>query len=153
MVHDYPINDLAISPDGRYVAAGDEQTARVWEFETGRPILSRPHDSAVNGVAFSPDGRYLATAARNGVARVWELVSGRQVAGMAHDKPLNGLAFSPDGRRLATTSNDGTVRLWQPVLDDPVAEACARVTRNLTREEWHQYLRDELYRKTCPDLP
>jgi len=31
--------------------------------------------------------------------------------------------------------------------------ACARLTRNLTKEEWKQYLPDEPCRKTCPDLP
>jgi WD40 repeat protein/transcriptional regulator with XRE-family HTH domain len=152
MVHEYPINNLEIDPSGRYVAVGDDQTARVWELNSGREVLYLPHETAVNGVAFSPDGRYLATAARNGVARLWEMTSGRQVAAMAHDKPLNGLAFSPDGRDLATASNDHTVRLWVPVLEDPVAQACARVTRNLTPDQWHQYLRDEPYAETCPGL-
>jgi len=27
------------------------------------------------------------------------------------------------------------------------------VTRNLTVEQWNQYLADEPYSKTCPDLP
>jgi len=31
--------------------------------------------------------------------------------------------------------------------------ACSRLTRNLTKEEWKQYLPDEVYRKTCPNLP
>ncbi len=29
--------------------------------------------------------------------------------------------------------------------------ACGRLTRNLTFEEWQQYLPDDPYRKTCPD--
>ena len=153
IVLEYPINDLDIDRTGRYVAVGDDQTASVWELSSGRRVLYLPHETAVNGVAFSPDGRYLATAARNGVARMWDMLSGRQVSAMAHDKPLNGLAFSPDGRYLATASNDHTVRLWAPVLEDPVAQACNRVTRNLTAEQWHQYLADEPYSKTCPDLP
>jgi WD40 repeat protein/transcriptional regulator with XRE-family HTH domain/energy-coupling factor transporter ATP-binding protein EcfA2 len=152
-VHDYPLYDLAISSDGRLLAGGDDQTARVWELATGREVLHLPHDSEVNGVAFSPDGRYLATAARNGVARVWDVATGQQVGGMAHDKPLNGLAFSPDGTWLATASNDHTVRLWTPVLADPVAEACRRVMRNLTPDEWREYLAPEPYRQTCPAVP
>jgi hypothetical protein len=31
--------------------------------------------------------------------------------------------------------------------------ACERLTRNLTREEWRQYLVDEPYRATCPNFP
>jgi WD40 repeat protein/transcriptional regulator with XRE-family HTH domain len=153
MLHEYPINDLDIDATGRYVAVGDDQTARVWELNSGREVLYLPHETAVNGIAFSPDGRYLATAARNGVARLWEMASGRQVAAMAHDKPLNGLVFSPDGRYLATASNDHTVRLWVPVLEDPVGQVCARVTRNLSPEQWRRYLGDEPYRATCPGLP
>jgi WD40 repeat protein len=146
---------IAFSADGRHVLTirSADHAARAWELNSGREVLYLPHETAVNGVAFSPDGRYLATAARNGVARLWEMASGRQVAAMAHDKPLNGLAFSPDGRYLATASNDHTVRLWVPVLEDPVGQACARVTRNLSPEQWRQYLGDEPYRATCPGLP
>jgi WD40 repeat protein len=150
---EYPVNDLAIDPSGRFLAVGDDETASVWELSDARRVLYLPHETAVNGVAFSPDGRYLATAARNGVARIWDVSTGEQLAAMAHDKPLNGLAFSPDGHYLATASNDRTVRLWAPVLQDPVQAACARVTQNLTPEQWRQYLGDEPFSKTCPDLP
>jgi len=43
------------------------------------------------------------------------------------------------------------VWLWRP--EDLIAEACARLTCNLTREEWRQYIGDEPYRPTCPELP
>jgi hypothetical protein len=40
--------------------------------------------------------------------------------------------------------------LWRP--EDLITEACARLTRNLARAEWEQYLGDEPYRATCPNL-
>lgn len=43
------------------------------------------------------------------------------------------------------------VWLWK--TDDLQAEACRRLTRNLTEDEWRQYLGDEPYRKTCQNLP
>jgi hypothetical protein len=34
------------------------------------------------------------------------------------------------------------------------APACSRLTRNLTRMEWHQYIGAALpYQAVCPDLP
>jgi len=72
---------------------------------------------------------------------------------MPHPDTVKGITFSPDGKYLATASADQTVRVqsWQP--EGLVEEACARLTRNLTSMEWQQYLGDEPYRKTCPNLP
>jgi WD40 repeat protein len=107
----------------------------------------------VNDVSFSADGRHLALAGRDGAVRVFQMPGGTEVAGMAHTVSANGVAFSPDGKYLATTSDDRTARVWVVAPDDLLGEACGLVARNLALEEWRQYLRDEPYRKTCPDLP
>jgi hypothetical protein len=43
------------------------------------------------------------------------------------------------------------VWLWQP--EDLIADACTRLPRNLTQEEWQQYVGAEPCRPTCPNLP
>ena len=62
------------------------------------------------------------------------------------------MAFSPDGRVLYTLTvkeNVATLRRHLLRAEDLIAETCARLTRNLTAEEWKQYLGDTPYRKTC----
>jgi hypothetical protein len=44
---------------------------------------------------------------------------------------------------------DQPTRVWP---DDPVAAACGKLTRNLTRDEWQKYLGDAPYRPTCPEI-
>ncbi len=50
------------------------------------------------------------------------------------------VSFSPDGKQLVTAGADGTVRTFTLQLDDLIAMAQARVTRNLTAEECQKFL-------------
>jgi WD40 repeat protein len=64
------------------------------------------------------------------------------------------VAFNPDGEHLATASDDKTARVQRWQSDEGLTdEACRRLTRNLKKEEWKPHAGDELYPKTCPNLP
>jgi len=152
--HRNRVYTVAFSPDGEHLAtASRDGTARVWETMTGREVARMRHEIDVYAVAFSPDGIHLATGSWDGTARVWETMTGQGVARMKHESCVYTVAFSPDGIHLATGSWDGTARVWLVWPEDLMAEACSRLTRNMTPGEWNQYMGHEPYRKTCPNLP
>ena len=54
-------------------------------------------------------------------------------------------AYSPDGRWIVTASNDGTARVWWwGDVEDLLAEARSRITREFTCQERVQYLHEDL---------
>jgi WD40 repeat protein len=63
------------------------------------------------------------------------------------------VAFSPDGTTPATASADNTARLWNaiPSPSKQIEKICNAVGRNLTSEEWSQYLSRRPYERTCQD--
>ena len=106
-------------------------------------------------VSFSPNGKYLATGGDNGIAQVWNLSTKREVARVEQGKSEleEAVAFSPGSKYLAPASSDNTAQIHYVRAEDLIREACSRLPRNLTKEEWRQYLPHEPYRKTCPKLP
>ncbi|HLP89173.1 MAG TPA: hypothetical protein VK184_11365 [Nostocaceae cyanobacterium] len=151
-----PTNDLyavAISPNHGYLAtASADKTARIWKVANSQELICLKHEGYVISLAFSPDSQYLATASSDGTARIWTVASGKEITRIqAND--LTSITFSPDGKYLATTNNDGIVEVWLWRREDLINEACNRLTRNLTPEEWKQYIGNEPYCNTCSNLP
>ncbi|MFI5910127.1 Hsp70 family protein [Dactylosporangium sp. NPDC051541] len=115
-----PVNAIAVSPDGRLLAAGgDDRKVRIWDIESAqiRHTLT-DHDGPVRAVAFSPDGTLVASAGGHPrrparTVKVWHTDEGRRRN--VYDADPGGpaaLAFHPAGRLLATAGRDGAIRIF-----------------------------------------
>jgi WD40 repeat protein len=130
----------------------------VWVVDThqliGQPLTG--HFGDVSWVTFSPDGALLASSGWSDHTLIlWDVASGRPIGQplTGHVGPAAGIAFSPDGSALASVSLDGTVRLWDVGPETWKARICQIAGRNLTREEWAEYLPGQPYQSTCPQWP
>ena len=102
------------SPDGaRIITASDDNTARVRDAASGKPIgLALLHEGGVTSAAISPDGTRIVTGSLDHTAALWDAATGQPIARLMHKGPVWTASFSPDGRYVATTSEDGNARLW-----------------------------------------
>jgi WD40 repeat protein/class 3 adenylate cyclase len=102
------VNFAAFSDTGALATAGEDQTAIVWNTETGMPLFAPlVHDDAVKLVAFG-DGNRLVTATADGTVRVFDARNGKPLTAGA--KPKGGgtvSAFSPDARQYLAITSDG----------------------------------------------
>jgi WD40 repeat protein len=83
--HTSVVYDIAISPNGRILAsASGDNTARLWNFETGQPIGSPlQHENHVRCTSFAPDGKLLATGCQDNNAYMWDVSAIVKEAGLA----------------------------------------------------------------------
>jgi WD40 repeat protein len=137
---------VALSPDGRVVAVGDEQ-GTITRFDTSTGDRIEPsipaHRATVTAIAFGADGQTLVStgcpvpdadgfSCENLEVAVWDLASGRRIAGglLAEDFGTR-VALSPDGATVAVTGASAKVSLWNVSENRPVSgqlDAGDRVT-------------------------
>src|SRR5262249_28712664 len=117
--------DVALSPDGRWVAAGSHEGAgvKVWDL-TGveRPRLLIP-DERITSATFDPARRRLVTGSLSDFI-VWDLDTWqevRRVPRYSAGDPRPRAAFSGDGRFLALNVSVGEVGLFEAASGRPLA--------------------------------
>ena len=105
---------VAVSPNGRWVAAGTYLGAvYIWDVASGRSIDPvKGQIAIVNGVDFSPDSSLLAIASRDGSTRLWDVEKQLTLAVVAtRAVPAERVRFLPDGQRLAIGYATGEIEL------------------------------------------
>ena len=106
-------NMVNFSSDNRWVATSSyDNTARIWDAQTGKEIARLEHDGPVTAVSFNSDNRWVATASWDNTARIWDARTGAEIARLEHDSKVRAVSFSSDNRWVATASQDGTARIW-----------------------------------------
>jgi WD40 repeat protein len=181
--HQSDVNTAAFSPDGqRVVTASSDDTAWVWALRGGaKPVALSGHISEVIAAAFSPDGarvftfgdttlriwpasgaaafspdrtRLVAVSKQDNTARVWRADRRSEpILLRGHLLQVTSASWSADGARVITSSEDRTARIWTLSIEALKRVACAYAGRNLSRDEWDQYMIGIPYRKTCGEWP
>jgi WD40 repeat protein/Zn-dependent protease with chaperone function len=115
--------NLALSPDGRWLAMGAEERIGLWDLAEGRLARELPipvETARPFALAFSPDGSVFAAGLANdhgeegrGHLLVWRTADGTLLHDLpAHTSIIGQIAFSPDGASAATGAMDSMVILW-----------------------------------------
>ncbi|MEE9302212.1 MAG: WD40 repeat domain-containing protein, partial [Thiotrichaceae bacterium] len=149
------VNLKTFSPDGRYLAANAYNTLLIWDSETRQEIVRLNHKDGINDIVFTHDGQYIAVANGSNIS-VWDWQHGRELARLQHDNDVYNIDFTPDDNKLVTATAshiNPAVYVWEWRETELVKDACARLERNLTKQEWGLYMGNIKYRPTCPDIP
>jgi len=113
-----PDRCAAFSPDGKWIATGDQDgKVSLWEVASAGQVhrTLRGHAGSVSGVSFSPDGSRLVSCSKDGLVKLWDWRAGVEL--LTLPVPGGGIlwhaVFSPDGKTIAAAGGDGIVTLWK----------------------------------------
>lgn len=118
-----PIQTVACSPDGRWIAVGREDAAIELRTTDQEGIAKQlaGHRDVVSDLAFAKDGT-LASAGYDQTIKLWDVATGKELRTLTgHDNWVFGIAFSPDGKTLASAGYDKTIRLWNVATGEQTA--------------------------------
>jgi WD40 repeat protein len=110
---------MALSPCGRFVAAGEGPRVRLWNAADGQLIATVETPAVVTGLALGVGGGKLLVAGADKIIRNYAVLQneGKYVCSLTHQtqempKAIGGLVLADDGSTLYSFCSDNTVPRW-----------------------------------------
>ena len=112
--HTSGVQSAIFSSDGKKILTSGDETAKIWDANTGRLLVDfKGHSFWVVSAAFSPNEKKIVTASADKTAKVWDAETGKLLQDLkGHTSKVNSAFFSPDGNRVVTASDDETAMVW-----------------------------------------
>jgi WD40 repeat protein len=146
------LNRLAFNSAGTVLFTAESQDLQAWEIPSGKRRFALTASDDIDVIVPDPSLTGVATIT-HGHLTVWDAVTGARLAQLPDSGYIRAAAFSPDGRYLLTGYDERFAALWLWRPGDLRDQACARLSRNLSYEEWGHWFPKQPYRNICPNLP
>jgi WD40 repeat protein len=122
---DYPVVQVALTPDARYVAASagywmaptGADAVHVWHVESKRQVFAVAR-GGIQGFLISPDARQVVIQIHGGGVEVWSIETGEQMARWECG-PIAALVHGVERDDVVVAFTDGTVNVWTLGRDNP----------------------------------
>jgi len=112
-IFQFPIQGLALSPDGTRVAVvsldSRVRIVAIPSLEVTESLTG--HKDAVYTVAWSVDGRFVASGSNDHTTLLWDLSENIPHPLWPGERPIYAVAFAPDGQRLAVAEQGQPIRV------------------------------------------
>lgn len=131
LTHGFKVRSLAVSPDGRAVAAaGEKGVVSVWEVESGK-LLYRVGGagSVAHAIAFTADGKALLAAPEEDDLVWLHGTTGERVRGIHLRLRPSCLAASPNGQTIAVGYETGQIAFLDAATGQERFRVCGSYSR------------------------
>jgi WD40 repeat protein len=114
------LSQLAVSDNGKFVAAVGDSGIRIWKSEDGseKVFAEGNNNSFISSICLNNDGTQAALGNQFGGVFSWDLTQNkfrriREDNPDYYTEPVSILAFSPDGKLLSGVLSDGSIKIWE----------------------------------------
>jgi WD40 repeat protein len=145
------LNRLAFNPSGTILFTAQSENLQAWDIPSGKRRFSITASSDIDQIVPDPSSASFATIS-HGQLTVWDAVTGARLAQLPDAGYLRA-AFSPDSRYVLAGYEERAAALWLWRSSDLREQACARLTHNLSHDEWERWFPRQPYRQICANLP
>ena len=111
--HSAGLRGVAYSPDStRLLTTGDNQTATLWDIETGQIVETLESNNLLWGAAFQPGGDVIAIAGGDGRVTLWNPTLDEASYIEVSETGLRDVIFTKDGKQLLVSGENVLITLW-----------------------------------------
>lgn len=127
--HNYRINFLTISPDGKtLISQVHNYETKVWNLQTNQEIhtFNIPRRQVIDSFAINYDGKLIVSGSRDGCVKVWDLITNQIVN--SFDIEYSSVRFpesiptfmTSNGKILVCSDIDNSIKVFNLVTDEKI---------------------------------